>query len=181
MNSPSTTIGTIWITGITASGKTTLGQTLYERLTETWNCPLEFLDADKLRKRLDKTYGHSMEDRLLVLKKIVEIAQEQNQTGTTVIVSTVSHKKAMRDYARAQIPRFMEVYLDCSPESCAARDYKGLYQLAYGGEYDLFPGVTEPYELSDAPELSLNTGWMPLEECTNVLFREVVVFLGLNS
>ena len=75
MNSPSTTIGTIWITGITASGKTTLGRTLYERLKETWNCPLEFLDGDQLRKRLDKTYGHSMEYRLLILEKIVEIAQ----------------------------------------------------------------------------------------------------------
>ena len=181
MNSPSATLGTIWITGITASGKTTLGRTLYERLTETRNCPLEFLDGDELRKRLDKTYGHSMEDRLLVLGKIVEIAQEKNQTGTTVIVSTVSHKKAMRDYARAQIPRFMEVYLDCSPELCAARDYKGLYQLAYEGEYDLFPGVTEPYELSDAPDLTLNTDRTPLEECANVLFREVVVFLGLDS
>jgi adenylylsulfate kinase len=126
MNSLSTTIGTIWITGITASGKTTLGQTLYERLKETSNFPLEFLDGDKLRKCLDKTYGHSIEDRLLILEKIVEIAQEKNHTGTTVIISTVSHKKAMREYARAQIPRFMEVYLDCSPESCADRDYKGL-------------------------------------------------------
>ena len=181
MNSPSATLGTIWITGITASGKTTLGRTLYERLTETWNCPLEFLDGDQLRKCLDKTYGHSMEDRLLVLEKIVEIAQEKNQTGTTVIVSTDSYKKAMRDYARAQIPRFMEVYLDCSLKSCAARDNKGLYQLAYEGEYDLFPGVTEPYELSDAPDLTLITDQTPLEECANVLFREVVVFLGLDS
>jgi len=181
MNSPSATLGTIWITGITASGKTTLGRTLYERLTETRNCPLEFLDGDELRKGLDKTYGHSMKDRLLVLEKIVEIAQEKNQTGTAVIISTVSHKKAMRDYARAQIHRFMEVYLDCSPESCAARDYKGLYLRAYEGEYDLFPGVTEPYELSDAPDLTLNTDRTPLEECANVLFREVVVFLGLDS
>ena len=181
MNSPSATLGTIWITGITASGKTTLGRTLYERLTETRNCPLEFLDGDKLRKRLDKTCGHSMEDRLLVVGKIVEIAQEKNQTGTTVIVSTVSHKKAMRDYARAQIPRFMEVYLDCSPESCAARDYKGLYHLAYEGEYDLFPGVTEPYEPSDAPELTLNTEQIPYSKCANILYREVVLFLGMKS
>ena len=112
----------------------------------------------------------------MILEKIVEIAQEKNHTGTTVIISTVSHKKAMREYARAQIPRFMEVYLGCSPESCADRDYKGLYQLAYEGEYDLFPGVTEPYELSDAPDLTLNTDRTPLEECANVLFREVVVF-----
>ena len=181
MNSLSTTIGTIWITGITASGKTTLGQTLYERLKETSNFPLEFLDGDKLRKRLDKTYGHSIEDRLLILEKIVEIAQQKNHTGTTVIISTVSHKKAMRDYARAQIPRFMEVYLDCSLESCAVRDNKGLYQLAYEGEYDLFPGITERYELSDAPELTLDTDRTTPEECANVLFREVAVFLGVDS
>ena len=181
MNSPSTTIGTIWITGITASGKTTLGRTLYERIKDTWNFPLEFLDGDEIRKLLDKTYGHNAEDRLLVLKRIVEIAQEKNQVGTTVIISTVSHKKAMRDYARAQIPRFMEVHLDCSPESCANRDYKELYQLAYDGEYDLFPGVTEPYELSYAPELTLNTDRTALKECANILFREVTEFLGMNS
>jgi adenylylsulfate kinase len=181
MNLPTFEPCTIWITGITASGKTTLGQSLFEFLVEKGVSPLEFLDGDELRKRLDKTCGHSMEDRLLVLGKIVEIAQENNQTGTTVIVSTVSHKKAMRDYARAQIPRFMEVYLDCSLESCAVRDNKGLYQLAYEGEYDLFPGVTERYELSDAPELTLDTDRTTPEECANVLFREVAVFLGVDS
>ena len=77
---PSFKPGTIWITGITASGKTTLGQSLYERLVEKGVSPLEFLDGDELRKNLDKTYGHSMEDRLLVLRKIVKMAKGKNQS-----------------------------------------------------------------------------------------------------
>ena len=55
----------------------------------------------------------------------------------------------MREYARTKIPRFMEIFLDCSPEVCADRDYKGHFKLAKAGEYDLFPGVTEAYEPSD--------------------------------
>ena len=173
--------GTIWITGITASGKTTLGQSLYERLVEKGVSPLEFLDGDELRKRLGKTYGHSMEDRQIVLKKIVKLAKGKNKRGITVIVSTVSHKKAMREYARSQISQFMEVYLDCSPKACADRDHKGLYEFAHTVKYDLFPGITEPYEPSDAPHLTLNTEKTPFSECANILFRQVVLFLGMES
>jgi len=171
---------TIWITGITASGKTTLGRELYEKLLEKGVRQLEFLDAEERRKLIDKTYGHSIEERLLLSKKWVEIAIEKNLKGTNVIISTVSHKKVMREYARTKIPRFMEIFLDCSPEVCADRDYKGHFKLAKAGEYDLFPGVTEAYEPSDAPELILNTERTPFSECSDILYREVVEFLGLN-
>ena len=86
---------TIWITGITASGKTTLGRELYKKLQEKGVQPIEFLDAEEFRKLLDKSYGYSLEERLLLSKKWVEIALEKNQIGINVIVTTVSHKKAM--------------------------------------------------------------------------------------
>ena len=146
MNLPSFEPCTIWITGITASGKTTLGQSLFEFLIEKGVNRLEFLDGDEIRKSLNKNYGHSLEDRQIILKKIVEIVKDKNKKGITTIVSTVSHKKAMREFARSQISQFMEVHLDCAPETCVDRDYKGLYQLAKLGEYDVFPGVTEAYE-----------------------------------
>ena len=99
MNLPSFEPGTIWITGITASGKTTLGQSLFECLVENGVHPLEILDGDLIRKKnLDKTHGYSMEDRQIVVEKIVKMAQQKNQSGITVIVSTVSHKKKMREY-----------------------------------------------------------------------------------
>ena len=180
MNLPSFEPGTIWITGITASGKTTLGQSLFECLVEKGVHPLEFLDGEEFRKCLDKTYGHSLEDRLIVLEKIVEMAKEKNKKGITIIVSTVSHKKAMREFARSQISQFMEVHLDCAPETCVDRDYKGLYQLAKLGEYDVFPGVTEAYEPSDSPELTLKTDHLTIEECTSILYRDVILFLSLG-
>ena len=178
MNLPSFEPCTIWITGITASGKTTLGKSLFEFLIEKGVNPLEFLDGDEIRKSLNKNYGHSLEDRQIILKKIVEIVKDKNKKGITTIVSTVSHKKAMRDYARSQIPQFIEVYLECPNEVCADRDYKGLYEKAKAGEYQTFPGVTEPYEPSENPELILNTSQMSIDECSAILFKSIVVFLG---
>jgi adenylylsulfate kinase len=181
MNIHSEEASTIWITGITASGKTTLGRKLFEQLIEKGVQPLEFLDGEEYRKRLDKTYGHSIEDRMLLSKKWVEIVHEKNRLGINVIISTVSHKKVMREYARSKIPRFMEIFLNCSSEVCANRDHKGHFKLAQKGEYELFPGVTEAYEPSDAPELMLKTDEKPLKECINILYREVSFFLGLDS
>jgi len=181
MNSPSFEPGAIWITGITASGKTTLGKSLYERLIEEGFLQLEFLDGDEMRKSLDKKYGHSLKDRQIILENYVKIVLDKNQKGITVIVSTVSHRKAHREYARSHISQFMEVHLNCSPKVCMDRDYKGLYKKGYLGKYDLFPGVTEPYETSVDPELTLNTGLTPYSECADILYREVVVFLGLDS
>ena len=83
----------------------------------------------------------------------------------------------MRDYARSQIPQFIEIYLECSKQVCAARDYKGLYEKAIAGEYQTFAGVTEPYEPSENPELILNTSQMSIDECSSILFKFIVEFL----
>ena len=178
MSLPSFEPCTIWITGITASGKTTLGQSLLEFLIEKGVNHLELLDGDEFRKSLNKNYGHSLEDRQIMLKKLVEIVKDKNKKGITTIVSTVSHKKAMRDYARSQIPQFIEVYLECPNEVCADRDYKGLYEKAKAGEIHTFAGVTEPYEPSENPDLVLNTSQMSIDECSATLFKSILPLLG---
>ena len=81
MNHLNVVPGTIWLTGITASGKTTLGNRLYESLINKGVTNVEFLDGDELRKRLNKNYGNSLGDRFAVLKHIVEIASQCNQNG----------------------------------------------------------------------------------------------------
>ena len=81
MNLPSFEPCTIWLTGITASGKTTLGQSLFKFLVEKGVNPLEFLDGDELRESLDKNYGHSLEDRQMVLEKIIGITKDKNKKG----------------------------------------------------------------------------------------------------
>jgi|TARA_B100002003_G_scaffold131135_1_gene121202 adenylyl-sulfate kinase len=168
--------GTIWFTGISGSGKTTLGKFLYDAIIKK-GFDADFLDGDELRKRFDKQYGHSLEDRFEVAKRIIDIASKCNKEGKIAIVSTVSHKKKMRDMARQNIYYFMEVYLNCPVNVCKDRDYKGLYEKAYINRDELFPGVTEPYEVSENPELILNTASEGIEQCGKILLKKVLRFL----
>lgn len=171
---------TIWITGITASGKTTLGKDLYQNLFQKGFINIEFLDGDELRKRIGGNHGHSLRDRYAVLKKIVKLAKELNQENKIVIVSTISHKVEMRKYARRELENFIEIYLSCHPDVCARRDYKGLYKKAKQGELDLFVGVTEPYEESEKPELIVHTDKFSREECFHMILNMVVSRLTVN-
>ena len=171
--------GTIWITGITASGKTTLGQRLYDNLVELGIENIEFYDGDLLRKRLDRTYGHSMEERKKVFAKMLEIIKESDVQGNVAIVSTVSHKKYMREVARNSLQNFMEVYLKCPANVCSQRDVKGHYVKAINGEYELFPGITESYEESiNTPELVLDTSLLSIEECSARLLTQTLKSFG---
>ena len=168
---------TIWISGVTASGKTTLGNSLYKYLLNNNFLFLEFLDGDQIRKNLDRKYGHNIVERWKVLKKIVEIAKEKNRNGIITIIATVSHKQKMREYARSEISSFMEVNLICSPENAALRDYKGLYDRANSGEFDCFPGISEEFEPSENPELILQTDKLDIDECLDILYKKVLSFL----
>ena len=172
--------GTIWITGITASGKTTLGNELYKRLLRQRHLKkIVFLDGDEVRKKLKKNYGHKIEDRLASLKDLVQVAKKYYDKKMIVIVSTVSFKRQMREYARRMMPHFMEVFLDCSLDVCSQRDFKGHYKRAFNGEYETFIGVTDEYELSLQPELTLRTDIKSIDECSEILFKKTIDFLNL--
>ena len=173
-------IGTIWITGITASGKTTLGELLYNNLKGITRNKVEFFDGDILRKRVNIN-GFTVQDRYKKMKKYVDIVRNCNEKNKIAIISTVTHKKEMRLYARRHLPVFMEIFLNCDPNICRLRDYKGLYKRALAGECDVFPGVTEPYEVSDVPELILDTGRFSVDECSHILFSEVKSFFKLGT
>jgi adenylyl-sulfate kinase len=178
MDNTELTPGTIWITGLCASGKTTLGQSLVDNLIAIDIRNVEFLDGEALRQRLDRVYGYTTEERNAVLMNTIRIARDYNHEGKVVIVATISHKKRIRELARQEIGHFMEVYLDCPVEVCAQRDYKGHYKKAYANEYENFVGVTEPYELSDNPELVLDTANKTVEECSQLLLERVKSFLN---
>ena len=150
----------IWITGITASGKTFLGKSLMNGLIENNYKNVIHFDGDELRKRPGWVQGHSLQDRFQIIGLLINLIVEEQNTGKIVIVSTVSHIKSMRDLAREKICDFHEVYLECSPKKCAERDYKGFYKRAEKNTDvdEIFPGVTEEYQVSKNPELTLNTG-----------------------
>ena len=150
----------IWITGITASGKTFLGKSLMNGLINYNYTNVIHLDGDELRKRSGWIKGHSLQDRYKVIELLIDLIIEEQNMGKIVIVSTVSHIKDMRDLARGKISDFHEVYLNCSTKICSERDYKGFYKRAEKNtDFDeIFPGVSEEYQVSASPELTLNTG-----------------------
>jgi adenylylsulfate kinase len=142
---------------------------------------VEFLDGEALRKQLDREYGYSVEERFAVARNTVVLARRINDDGSFAIVSTITGLKAMREHARKCIPHFMEVYLNCPVEICAARDFKGNYEKALAGLLENFTGVTSPYEPTDSPELTLDTASMSIQECSKILLEKTLLFFDRNS
>jgi adenylylsulfate kinase len=174
--------GAIWISGITASGKSTLGKRLYEDLVELGIEKIEFFDGDELRKRLDREYGHSLEEREKIFPEILKIILASNNKGNIVIVSTIIHKRKWREIVSKSFQHYMEVYLKCPVGVCAKRDYKGHYQKGFNGEYELFVGVTEPYEESvNGTELVLDTFSLSIEACSKILLSKALNFLHFET
>jgi adenylyl-sulfate kinase len=173
--------GTIWITGVTASGKSTLGGKLLNDLKDIGVNNVKFLDGESIRKELGDTYGYSTNDRNAILEKTIQMAHECNDNGDIAIVSTISHKRATRQKARDTITNFMEVFLNCPLEVCVERDYKGHYQKALNGEYENFIGIMESYEISESPELVINTKSLTIAESQELLLKNVISFLGKTA
>lgn len=175
---PIMTPGIVWLTGLSASGKTTLADALCAGLSRIGVDNVVVLDGERVRANLGFVAQHSLHDRKRVLREIVELAGTVFDNHGVGIVATISHKRAMRRYARQRLGRMFEVFLDCPPEVCAARDVKGHYARAFAGEYDCFAGVTEPYERSD-PEMTIETARVAEKESSGLLFAAVSAFLDL--
>jgi adenylylsulfate kinase len=161
--------GTIWITGPSMSGKTTLGRHLQDTLESRGIYNVELLDGPDVRKNLEGAHGYSAKERSVVVLEIARLALECNNRGKVAIVCTISHVKEVRMAVRGRLGRFFEVYLKCPLDVCLRRDYLGNYQKAYAGDYENFVDVTEPYQVSEHPDLLLDTANNSVEECTDIL------------
>ena len=170
--------GTIWITGLSASGKSSLARALIRELQAGGTREVVLFDGDEFRAGLDRPYGHTLADRFAVLGLLVEAVREENLRNRAAVVAAISHKRAMRVHARRRIGRLMEVYLDCPVAVCSARDRKGLYRRAIDGEYSCFPGVTEPYERSPTCELVVDTAAISVDAALRRLLPRAVEFLA---
>lgn len=176
-----TCAGTIFITGISASGKSTLGKCLEENLTGIGIRNIRVIDGEAIRKELvdqGEYYGYSQEERRKVSLHMAHMASAYNQEGVICIICSICHTRELRAQMRAIIGNVMEVYLDCPVSICAQRDYKGQYSKALKGACDNFIGITEPYQQSDHVELVLHTGSKSIEECSEQLFNSAIVFLS---
>jgi len=148
---------TLWFTGLSGAGKTTVAEIVEKELRERIG-NVEVLDGDIVRTNLSKGLGFSREDRDTNILRIGFVANLLTRNGVAVIVSAISPYKEARDQVRRDIgDDFIEVFVDCPVEVCAERDVKGLYKKAYAGEIKEFTGVSDPYEAPAAPELTLRT------------------------
>jgi len=172
---------TIWISGTTASGKTTLAKELYQKIKIISDKNFTFFDGEDLRKRLKINYGHSLAERFEVIKEFIGLIKKENYNSRSVIISTVSHKRKMRELARSELTHFMEVNLICSANECSKRDYKDIYNRITKNSDECLPGVTEPYETSENAELILNTEENSIHDCNRILLGRVKTFIKLNN
>jgi adenylylsulfate kinase len=163
---------TLWLTGLSGSGKSTLAMTTEAALVGRGHLAY-VLDGDNVRHGLNSNLGFSPEDRTENIRRIGEVAKLFTDTGVIVFTSFISPYRADRDAARALFKEgdFIEVYLDASVDTCAARDPKGLYKKARAGEIPEFTGVSAPYEAPLDPELVLDTNTASVEENVSRIIR----------
>jgi adenylylsulfate kinase len=150
---------TIWMTGLPASGKSTLASILSERLVKEYGRKVELLDGDEIRKGISRDLGLSREDREEHARRVAFLAKLLSRNGVVSIVALISPYKSSRSEARATIgpSRFVEVYVKASLDECEKRDPKGLYAKARRGEINNMTGIQDPYEVPDDAEITVDT------------------------
>jgi bifunctional enzyme CysN/CysC len=152
---------TLWLTGLSGSGKSTIAKAL-ERALVDQGVKAFMLDGDNLRHGLNRDLGFSPEDRKENIRRIAEVAHLMNQAGHVVITSFISPYREDRRMARDIInekskQNFIEIYVNTPIEKCEQRDNKGLYRKARAGEIPGFTGIDAPYEVPERPELIVDT------------------------
>ena len=161
---PTTQTGfTLWLTGLSGSGKTTIAVLVEEEL-KARGLKIERLDGDIVRKSLTRDLGFSKEDRDKNIERVTFVAKLLSRNGVGVIASFISPYQATRDMIRRETTNFIEVFVDAPLEVCAERDVKGMYAKAFAGEIENFTGVSDPYEAPEAPEIHLRTDQETEEE-----------------
>jgi bifunctional enzyme CysN/CysC len=156
---------TVWLTGLSCSGKSTVARNLEKTLVEARHACC-VLDGDNIRHGLNRDLGFAPHERTENIRRIAEVARLMNDAGLIVITAFISPYRADRRRAREIIGegRFIEVFLDAPLETCEQRDVKGLYKKARTGKIEGFTGVTAPYEMPERPELRLLTGRITPDE-----------------
>ena len=172
---------TVWLTGLSGSGKSTIAVAAEEALVSRGRLAY-VLDGDNIRHGLNKNLGFSPEDRTENIRRIGEVAKLFTDAGLVVFTSFISPYRADRDLVRSihDAGRFIEVHVAASVETCESRDVKGLYKKARAGEIKEFTGISAPYEAPLTPELMIDTNGEPVEKSVEqlVMFLTAKGYLG---
>jgi adenylylsulfate kinase len=161
---------TIWLTGLSGSGKSTIAVELEHALIENKH-QAYILDGDNIRHGLNKNLGFSPEDRTENIRRIGEVAKLFTEANIITIAAFVSPYRDDRENVRKLLDHgeFIEIYVKCSLEVCEARDTKGLYKKARAGEVKDFTGISAPYEEPLNPELTIDSSKLSVEEATRTI------------
>jgi adenylylsulfate kinase len=155
---------TVWLTGLPSAGKTTIARAVEKRLLDEGR-KVEVLDGDVVRTHLTKGLGFSREDRDENVRRIGFVADLLSRNGVTVLCSVISPYRSVRDELRElHGGRFVEVYVSTPVEVCSERDVKGLYAKQRAGEITGLTGVDDPYEPPLAPEVTIPTHELSIDE-----------------
>ena len=146
----------IWVTGLPASGKSTIVSALRPQL-EALGLTVDVLESDEVRRLLTPQATYSSEERDLFYRALAFTGQRLVAHGVTVVFDATASRQAYRDWARAMIPRFIEVAVECPLALCMKRDRKGTYQKGLRGQSTTVPGLQSSYESPANPQLRIDT------------------------
>ncbi len=163
---------TIWFTGLSGAGKSTIAEILIKKLKQAGK-KVEILDGDIVRTNLSKGLGFSKEDRDTNIRRIGFVAHLLARNGVFVITAAISPYRSIRDENRALIKDFVEVFVHCPLEECIKRDVKGLYKKAIAGEIKEFTGISDPYEEPLKAEVVVDTSKTTAEQCAEIIMRKL--------
>lgn len=166
------TVFAVWLTGLPASGKSTIARELITQLG-TLGYTVDVLESDAARRVLTPHPTYSQAERDLFYRALAFMGVRLVSHGITVIFDATANRRTYRDFARSLIPRFIEVAVECPLELAMRRDYKGTYRRGQRGESATVPGLQEPYEAPLNPEVRIDTTKVSAKEAAGMILKFV--------
>jgi len=163
---------TVWFTGLSGAGKTTLSQFIRKELISQ-GYKVEILDSDIVRQSLTKGLGFSKQDRDENVRRLAFVAHLLTRNDVIVLVSAIAPYEDIRTEVRQMIGSFLEVYVNATLEVCELRDVKGLYKKVRLGEIKNFTGIDDPYEVPLNPDVECNTEKESIFESAAKVFQKL--------
>lgn len=164
---------TLWFTGLSGAGKTTVAKALEKRLKEM-GFKVERLDGDLVRQYLTRDLGYSRSDRNENIRRVSYVAALLTRNEVITLCCFISPYRQGRLEARKLIGSFAEIYVNAPLAVCERRDVKGLYKKARAGEIAMFTGISDPYEPPDAPEIEIRTDLLSVDHCVDKVIGYLV-------